>query len=121
MVTAHSSTAAIDALLDSRFATLEAKFQKQFDDLNTSLQSQLQQQIPSLVSLAFGSSPDVAGFGGALSSVVGNLLNGNNDPRTLANGAAQSFAPVVENYFNSSGAQMGEDLLNFINLAQRNL
>ncbi len=117
MVSAHSSTAAIDKLLDERFAKLEDKFQTQFADFT----KQLQTQLPNIFASVFGNSPEGVGASNALSGVLGNLLNGNNDARTLANSAAQGFAPVIGNYFNSSGAQIGEDLLSFITRAQRNL
>ena len=59
------------------------------------------------------------------SSLAANLasvfVSGNVSARSLANAEARSFVPAIENFLNKSLGQQGDDLLGFLNKAQRNM
>ena len=95
---------ALGKMLQKELLTIKAELNQQLEDSLKAANDDMQAQFASLAA-------NIA------SAFAGGKVNAHN----LANAAAQSFVPVIKDYFNKSLAQQGDDMFGLLNNAQRNM
>ncbi len=94
---------------------LRKLFEKEMLILRRELDKQVEESLKS-------ASDDMqAQFSSLAANLASVFVGGNVNARSLANAAARSFVPAIEDFFNRSFAQQGDDLFGFLNKAQRNM
>lgn len=103
----------VDKILNTRMDKIKEKFLSEVESQLSDVVKDLTKQISDNV---FGDA-----FANGINAALGSALKGNKlDARSIVNSAASAFAPAIQDYFNPSSAQRGDDLLGMLSRANRN-
>lgn len=113
----------VNTVTAEKFTEYSKQLDSKFSDFADELRSTIGDEISSSINQLLG---DNNLIGNALGAGVGNslamLLSGRGvNARSVANSAALAVAPMVGDLIGRSSSQLGEQLMDFINTAERNL